>query len=120
MSPLYPPVPGIDALVPPIALGIGVLAGFLVYRHSTHHQVQSPLLWGGFVGVTFFLAPIILMPFLIPIYYSLFIPPGPGLLVRPLHALATVLGGGTLAAMGAVLVYFGQLALTRRQSTGSP
>jgi hypothetical protein len=120
MSPPYPPVPGVDTLVPPIALGIGVLAGVLVYRHSIRHQIQAPLLWSGFVGVTFFLAPIILTPFLIPIYYSLFIPSGPGLLVRPLHALATVLGGGTLAAMGAVLVYFVQVAIARRQSTGTP
>lgn len=87
MSPPYPPVPGVDTLVPPIALGIGVLAGVLVYSHSIRHQIQAPLLWSGFVGVTFFLAPIILTSFLIPIYYSLFIPSGPGLLVRPLHAI---------------------------------
>lgn len=115
----HPPVPGVDVLVPLIALSIGVLVGLVVYRHATHRQIPSPLLWGGFVGVTFFLAPIILSPLLILVYYSLFIPPGPGLLVRPLHALATIIGGGALAGMGAVLLYRIHVVRTHRRNTVS-
>lgn len=113
------PVPGLNILVPPSALCLGVLAGAAVHRHAIHHQIPLPRLWSGVVGVTFFCAPILLTPLLIPVYYLLFIPPSPGLLVRPLHALVTILGGGALAGMGAVLLYFTFVVLTHRRDVVS-
>lgn len=88
----------------------------LVYRHATHRQRSFPLLWSGFVGGTFFVAPIILMPVLIPLYYALFIPPGPGFLVKPLHALATILGGGALVGGVTVILYIIFPAFLRRRA----
>lgn len=113
----YPSVPGMDVLVPLIALGIGLFTGFVVYRHATRNQIQSPLLWGGFVGGAFFLGSIILKPYLIPVYYSLFVKPGPGLLIRPLHALTTILGGGAIVGTGATLLYFAHVMLVRRRGS---
>lgn len=116
---MYPSVPGMDVLVPPIALTVGALAGFLVYRNAKHQNIPSPHLWAGSVGIAFFLAPIILTPVLLPVYYSLFVPSGPGLVVKPLHALATVLGGGSLIGLGTLLIFSGYKSLYHRWENAS-
>jgi len=94
-----------DVLVPPVALCLGLVSGGLVYRDAEHRQVSSPRLWAGFVGATFSFAPVVLAPALTPVYYRLFVPHGLVLVVRPLHALVTILGGGSLVGLGSVLVY---------------
>ncbi|SDC86559.1 hypothetical protein SAMN05192552_1008102 [Natrinema hispanicum] len=104
---MYPSVPGMGVLVPPIALSVGALAGLLVYRTAKRQHILVPRLWAGLIGIAFFLAPIILTPVLLPVYYSLFVPSGPSLVVKPLHALATVIGGGSLVGLGVLLIFFG-------------
>jgi len=97
-----------DILVPVIALGIGIFTGVVVYRHATKNQIESPRLWGYLVGGTFFLAPILLKPYLTSVYYALFIPRDSTLvlIVEPLHALATIIGGGALVGLGTLVLYF--------------
>ena len=115
MNPAHPTVPGINILIPLMAFCLGLLAGLVVYRHARKQQISYPLLWSGFVGAAFFLSPIILTPFLIPVYYSLFVPSGPGVLVKPVHAVTTVIVGGAIVGGIAPVLYFVNSVRAQRQ-----
>ena len=114
----HPAVPGTDVLVPAIALGLGLLAGVSVYRHAVDRRLDAPVRWALLCGGCFFLGPVLLEPSLTAVYYDLFVPSGPGLLVRPVHALLTVVGGGALAGVGALVLYATQVA--RHRGVSSP
>lgn len=113
----HPPVPGLDVLVPSIALALGLLAGVLVYRHAAARRLDGPVRWAMLCGGCFVLGPLLLEPSLTAVYYDLFVPSGPGLLVRPVHALLTVVVGGALAGVGALVLYATQVA--RHRGIGS-
>ncbi|WP_435362268.1 hypothetical protein [Haloarchaeobius sp. DFWS5] len=102
------PVPaGLDVLVTLFSIPVSALVCWLVARHAHERAIPHPVGWAVAVGAPFALLPILLVQPLVDVYAVLFVSHGTGtsLVVRPLHALVTVLGGGWLAASAGLAVY---------------